>query len=130
MKKTFLRILLPILLVIALAATVTVIAIATNDDGEAYTDAMVDIRADEYLESKLLKTYSGSDGYLGIPVDFAIYHSGGTVDGGCNLLDLLVAERRQLEQLAAPLLALGAAVFQPNCVAAHGRDDSAGLDTL
>ena len=84
MKKTFLRILLPIFIVIALATAVTVIAIAANDGGENYTDAMVDIRADEYLESKLLKTYSGSDGYLGIPVDFAIYHSGGTVDGGCN----------------------------------------------
>ena len=68
MKRTFLRILLPILIVLMLVATITVIAIAANDDGgEILPDAMVDILADEELGSKLLNTYFvADDGYLGI----------------------------------------------------------------
>ena len=81
MKKVFLRILLPILLVLTLAATVTVIAIATGGDEENLTDAMVEIRSDEYLEANLLATYTlADDGYIGIPIDFAIYHNGSPVE--------------------------------------------------
>ena len=76
MKKNFLRILLPILIIATLIAAVTVVAIAANDEnGETKTDAMVAIRADEELEAKLLFTTSlEDDGYLGIPVDITFYH--------------------------------------------------------
>ena len=58
MKKKFMRILLPILIVAILVVTVTVVAFAASASGaEEKTDAMIAIRADEELESKLLNTY-------------------------------------------------------------------------
>ena len=75
MKKTFMRILLPILVALTLLLSVTVVAIAASDEnGEQRTDAMVDILADEELAGKLVSTYHlADDGYLGIPVDFTVY---------------------------------------------------------
>ena len=92
MKKTFLRILLPILIIAMLVATVTVVAVATSAGGEEKVDAMIAIRADEELESKLLNTYSlADDGYLGIPVDLAIYHDKSCpVDAGYNGTSLVM----------------------------------------
>ncbi|MBQ7380757.1 MAG: Ig-like domain-containing protein, partial [Clostridia bacterium] len=93
MKKTFFRIFLPILIVLMLITTVSVVAIAaSNEDGENLPDAMIDIRADEELEAKLLNTYSlASDGYLGVPVDFAIYHDKSfAVDPGYNGTPLIM----------------------------------------
>ena len=55
MKKTFMRILLPILVALTLLLSVTVVAIAASDEnGEQRTDAMVDILADEELAGKLV----------------------------------------------------------------------------
>ena len=73
MKKLFKRILLPLFLVLALVGTVSVLAMAANN--EALPDAMVDILADEELSKHKFGTYAlADDGYLGIPVDFTFYH--------------------------------------------------------
>lgn len=72
------------LLLIALIAALTIVAVATSNT-EAYPDAMTDIVADEYLESKKIESlHLEKDGYLGIPVDLTVYHNGSVVDGGCN----------------------------------------------
>ena len=85
MKKTFLKVLLPLLMVLAVVATVTVVAFAVSDNEER-PDAMVEILADTDLQKHLLNTYSlADDGYIGIPVDFTIYHDKSfPVDPGIN----------------------------------------------
>ena len=73
MKKSFWKILIPLFLVLGIAMTVTVVALATEK--EERPDAMVEILADEDLAKHLVSTYAlRDDGYLGIPVDFTVYH--------------------------------------------------------
>ena len=74
MKTIFKRVLLPILLIAAIVSTVTVLAMAENDE-DHLTDAMIEILADETLAAHKIGTYAlANDGYLGIPVDFTFYH--------------------------------------------------------
>ena len=84
MKKSFWKILFPLFLVLGIAMTVTVVALATEN--EERPDAMVEILADAEIQKHLLNTYSlEDDGYIGIPVDFTIYHDKSfPVDPGIN----------------------------------------------
>ena len=84
MKKSFLKILLPLLLVLGIATAVTVVALAA--DGEERPDAMVEILADAEISAHKFGTYAlADDGYIGIPVDFTFYHDDSfAVDPGIN----------------------------------------------
>ncbi len=93
MRKHFLRIFLPILLILTLATTLSVIALATADDTSEYPDAMVDILADTELAAyKIDEKSVANDGYLGIGVDFTMYYDADnfTIEHGTNGTKLIM----------------------------------------